>query len=465
MMRPPEGRDDPHQRHLLVAAEGGDVRAMVLLADHLHRSDRTAQAEPWARAAAETGDPAAMHALAGVCTTMALGGRFPTTSARLKDHRGDPDREREFARWSEEGRRWRLKAAEAGNTDAISILSSTASSADERERWIRHAAAAGHSGFRAELLRILRRDGRFEEAEPWQRAAAEAGDDHEQLLLAEYLLEQGRTDEALPWFRTAADSASEWTSRSAAQRLADHFTAQGHLGEAEYWLRRIADSGRLGGPYDAARKLVRLLTDQGRDAEAEHWLAQLANSDDDRLQTSEAAEELARRRTTQGREAEAARWRRRAHEIRSLPPRPRPSLSMPSMAMAEVALTALVSTAVLPFVQTLVTKAAEDAYAQARELIRRLPLRRSASPDATDDAHYYQPRPKPAEFVVIDDPEADITLYLSSEASDEALRALAALDLDDLTSRRPDEGRIRLVWHAASGTWRIRGEAPPPPRM
>ncbi|MGW5498689.1 hypothetical protein, partial [Streptomyces olivaceoviridis] len=61
-------------------------------------------------------------------------------------------------------------------------------------------------------------------------------------------------------------------------------------------------------------------------------------------------------------------------------------------------------------------------------------------------------------LLIADDPEAGITLYLWSNASDEALRALSSLDLDEMTARRPDQGRVRLVWHPATGRWHIRGE-------
>lgn len=134
-----------------------------------------------------------------------------------------------------------------------------------------------------------------------------------------------------------------------------------------------------------------------------------------------------------------------------------------SARMAGAALTVLVATAVLPFVQVLVSKVAEDAYVQARQLIRRLPLGRQESRSAGSPA---APSGQPqARFVIVDDPEAGITLYLSSDVSDEALRALAAFDLDELTARRPDAGRVRLIWHQESGTWRIRGEAGQPPTL
>jgi tetratricopeptide (TPR) repeat protein len=382
------------RHHLTVAAEGGDIRAMVLLAQDLHRDSLTDDAKRWAHEAAELGDAEAMHCL---------------------------------SQWGE-SRRWEVKAAEAGHADAIWSLVITSTTAEERERWLLRGATLGDRRLRDELLRLLRQQQRFDDAEPWQWAAAEDGDGSEQFRLGQRLVVQGDLDQAEHWFRTAADGAGTWASLSAAQALA------------------------------------RLLADQGRLEQAEHWLTMIAWSD--RRQPSlEAARELDRLLAIQGRLDEAAQWRHLATAIENRLDDP---LVLPFPAyggVPEVVVTALVTTAVLPFVQALASKAAGDAYAQARTLIGRLSLRRpgvrnggggggSAANAEAQEA---------ARFVVVDDPEIGITAYLSAEVSDEALRALAALDLGELTVRRPDEGRVRLIWHQASGTWRIRGEVSRPP--
>ncbi|MFG2754068.1 tetratricopeptide repeat protein [Streptomyces xanthophaeus] len=416
------------QHHLIAAAEGGDVRAMVLLAEHFlgSRYGRDGQrvleaAERWAREAAELGDPEGMHCLSGICTSMALGPYRSGLQPMAEDHK-DPDRER----WSDEGERWKERAAEAGHEGAIWALAADLpwNSAEKRERWLRHGAALGHRRLRGSLLRLLREQQRFEDAEPWQRAAAEDGDSHEQLQLGQRLVEQSHLDQAERWFRAAAGSADVWASLEGARELARLLVALGHVEEAEQWLRKIADSDWRRQSLDAARELNRLCAEQGR-------------------------------------VEEAARWRRRVTEIENV------AVTAPSLPgshsaqMAEVALTAVVTTAVLPFVQVLVSKAGEDAYAQARALIRRLPLGRRDAMDSESGAVSHS-RQQEARFVIVDDPDTGITLYLSSEASDEALRALAAFDLSELTGRRPDEGHVRLIWHQATGTWRVRGEAGPP---
>ncbi|GAA0975761.1 hypothetical protein [Streptomyces rhizosphaericus] len=113
--------------------------------------------------------------------------------------------------------------------------------------------------------------------------------------------------------------------------------------------------------------------------------------------------------------------------------------------------TAAVTTAVIPFVHALISKAAEDAYGQARALVQRMLRRSPSSPSETNNG---------ATLLIADDPDAHITLCLWSDVTDEALRALASLDLDELTAQRPDRGRIRLVWNSATARWQIRGDHP-----
>ncbi|WP_461091553.1 hypothetical protein, partial [Streptomyces incanus] len=120
--------------------------------------------------------------------------------------------------------------------------------------------------------------------------------------------------------------------------------------------------------------------------------------------------------------------------------------------------TVVVTTAVIPFLQALTAKVAEDAYGQARQLVRRLLRRNGRSNDRNEGASSSTSAvgAEPG-LAILQDPDAGITLFLWSNASDEALRALSSLDLGELMLRRPDQGRVHLVWHPASGTWHIRG--------
>ncbi|MEU5540616.1 hypothetical protein, partial [Streptomyces sp. NPDC020362] len=88
-------------------------------------------------------------------------------------------------------------------------------------------------------------------------------------------------------------------------------------------------------------------------------------------------------------------------------------------------------------------KVAEDAYEQARELVRRILRRAPTQPDASNSAT----------LLVADDPDARITLCLWSNITDEALRALSSLDLNELTAQRPD---ARAEGSADRGGCRLR---------
>ncbi len=57
-----------------------------------------------------------------------------------------------------------------------------------------------------------------------------------------------------------------------------------------------------------------------------------------------------------------------------------------------------------------------------------------------------------AGLAIVQDPDAGISLFLWSNASDEALRALSALDMDELALRRLAQGQVHLVWHPEPGT-------------
>lgn len=103
--------------------------------------------------------------------------------------------------------------------------------------------------------------------------------------------------------------------------------------------------------------------------------------------------------------------------------------------LAETAATVAVTMAVVPFVQALASRAAQDAYEGARELLRKIARRHRA-----DDE------------VVISDPQADLTLRIHIEATDEALRALAGLDL---RARQTGESPAEVIWNRERRSWEI----------
>ncbi|MGW2698396.1 tetratricopeptide repeat protein [Streptomyces sp. NPDC001296] len=303
------------------AAQFGDCQAMLHLAFFAERDPE--RAEQWLHAAADTGDSSAMYGLAELLS----------------------------ARQSDQAQHWYHRAADAGHPPAMYLMSAISDDAQEREKWLRHAAQSGHLRAGVELARPLLNRGLHQEAEYWLRAATGAG--------------KTRRTEPLRWRETRADLR---LLQQACLDLADLLDAQDRVEEAGEWRNRAKRADRRAGSHSR----------------------------------------------------------------------------MGGLADAMVT-TAVVTTAVVPFVQALVSKAADDAYGQARALIRRM-MRHTPAPPET--AHT---------LLIVDDTDAQITLCLWSDVTDEALRALASLNLDELTAQRPDRGQIRLVWNPAQARWRIRG--------
>ncbi|MGQ5638972.1 MULTISPECIES: tetratricopeptide repeat protein [unclassified Streptomyces] len=257
-----------------------------------------------------------------------------------------------------------------------------------------------------------------------------------------------------------ADQARHWYQRAAEAGHLQAMYVMGTFGDVEEgvgWLRQAAEHGHA----DAKLELGRALRDRGLPDEAEHWLRAAAEDDGEQwIEPRDVAEidaglgprhqaclDLVTLLTAQGRFAEASQWRDRAGHVLHWESNVNRAFFRRS-ATGTVVETAVVATAVIPFVQALVSKAAEDAYGQARALVQRMLGRSSTQSEATNGAT----------LLIADDPDAHITLCLWSDVTDEALRALASLDLDELTAQRPDRGRIRLVWNPAASRWQIRGD-------
>jgi TPR repeat protein len=241
-------------------------------------------------------------------------------------------------------------------------------------------------------------------------------------------------DEREYWLRRAAEGGDAYAMTS----LAELTTRREQFDEAERWYRLAVGRGSRTARVD----LAMLLMQQDRFADAEDAVRPAAEADS--LRGMELLAEVLRKL---GRTEEAADWEDK-HEALVAKERLQPDYALPGI--ATVATTALVTTAVMPFIQALVSKAAEDAYGQARSLVRRM-LRRNELPAA-------EPEEAAPRLLIADDEDSGVTHFLWSNASDEALRALSSLDTAQLTARRPDQGRVRLVWHPGDGTWHIRGE-------
>ena len=323
--------------------------------------------------------------------------------------------------------RWLFVSAESGDPEAMFYLSRVygdravnrrphGDSDDVRAaNWCRRAAQAGWPEAISRMGEL--RSVNTEEQEFWLRRAAEAGDWPAMTALARLADKQKRPDDAEHWYRMAVDHSASWVVRAS---LSDRLMKQGRMSEAEELLRQAAEAGSA----EDARQLADVLSKLGREQEASAW--------------------------REKHEVLRARDAREMEEFLSLPVTGTPEL-------ATVAVTALVTTAVVPFIQALVGHAAEEAYGHARGLVSRM-LRRDGEPTPAADPDGESASEQEPRLLIADDAEAGITLFVWSNASDEALRALSSLDMDELTARRPDQGRVRLVWHPETGRWHIRGE-------
>jgi hypothetical protein len=313
---------------------------------------------------------------------------------------------------------------------------------------LEQAAECGDVGAMMHLAdRLKRRD--TGQAERWLHKAAEAGEPEAMYRLARLMTGQ-RADEAAYWHRRAAGAGHVQAM------YVTGMTAQ-DTQERKRWLRRAAERGLA----EAALALGRHLRDRGASLEAEHWLRAAETEDRHWTEPIELADlkaglgprhqaslDLADLLEEQGRIDEASRQRDKAQRIRDWEWNTNSATFFRRSAPGTVVVTAMVTTAVLPFIQALVSRVAEDAYGKAREMVRRT-LRRAPAPAAADNA---------ATLLIADDPDERITLYLWSNATDDALRALSSLDLNELTAQRPDRGRVRLVWNPATSRWQIRGD-------
>jgi len=110
---------------------------------------------------------------------------------------------------------------------------------------------------------------------------------------------------------------------------------------------------------------------------------------------------------------------------------------------------AVVTAAVVPFIQTIATKAAEETYDAARAVVRQL---------VRKDKHEADRSTSSSSPLLVEDPSSRLSLYMATDVSDEAIRALARLDLDAATKAFPDKTRVRLVWNAAAATRDVRSD-------
>ncbi|TNM27086.1 hypothetical protein [Streptomyces sedi] len=108
--------------------------------------------------------------------------------------------------------------------------------------------------------------------------------------------------------------------------------------------------------------------------------------------------------------------------------------------MAEIAATAVVTAAVLPFVQALAAQAGQRAFEAARSLATSLIKR----------THQDHPR----HFILaVQDEGRPITFEVPPGLPDAALQALAVTDVEELTAADPSGGQIKIHWNPETAQW------------
>lgn len=507
-----DGHADDQEYWLRRAVEAGEEDAVVELVRLLRSQDRADEAESWLRRRASRGDGAATAELA---RHLAWKGDLDQAERWLRTLPAaaqgpaavDVARPMLARDQAAEAERWLRPAAEAGSIEACRLIAEaclTLSQTDEAERFL--AVVASRGGFveqlraRMTLAELLVARGQLAEAESWLR-----GFDHseprealirllagagrmteavevvaERLVAGEYVSDDialvRQLDGAAELERSLRPLADDGhaearaqlgslyvslgrfqdaylqvqpvgaMSRVAAQTLIDAFIALGRHDEAEEWLREHAEHGNLG----AAERLAKGLIEAGRADEAEDRLRRLAEAGH-----QEAFAVLSSHFRDQ-----------RSASLRPVRPPAGPQhlydavFDPPAMAAARAAIdvvtvvtTAVVTSAIVPFLQSFMAEAGKDAYNTARDRIRRLFRRadkkhaKKGTKSGPDDAPVRQ-------LLIVQDPKLPVSLHVSTDLPDEAIDALARLNVDNLAGGAEDDDHLHVMWDRSNGSWR-----------
>ncbi|MFI6038506.1 hypothetical protein ACIBBD_31105 [Streptomyces sp. NPDC051315] len=262
-------------------------------------------------------------------------------------------------------------------------------------------------------LRVARRWERHrpQEAEAWYRRAARAKDPAGLIAYGQWLEKAGRSEEAGPLYEEA--------------------DALGDRAGALFAGRWYAARGRREQSLAAAGRAVR---------RAEELEARTYGENQLRTTLFDAGDVAFLCGDVDG----MAEWYARAEAVRYV-------RSPASVDWTTAATTLIVSVALVPFVQALVGLVAQDAHEVARNALRRM-FQRRGHPDAV----VAEPGQR---ILVARDFSRELALHIRTEASDEALEALARLDLPSGApdTPAPDEGHQETVhWNAARRRWEVR---------
>jgi hypothetical protein len=264
------------------------------------------------------------------------------------------------------------------------------------------------SGASSEVEAVLRVVLRVEEYSPgeveaWYRRAADTREPAGFLAYGRWLERVGRGTEAGPLYEEAAGRGD----REGALALARWQAARGQRDLAQHYAETAVRQARLDVKY-AKQTLRRTLFEAGD-------VALLRGN-------MEAMQDLYDR----------------AESIEQFEPARAPTPWVTAVSAATVTIL------VVPFIQALASQAAQGSYEAARNVLRRMFRRGSDRRDTLA---------QPSERILIaEDFGHQLTLYIPTEATDEALDALAQLDL---SSDSPG-CRGKLRWNSALRKWEYR---------
>jgi predicted Zn-dependent protease len=341
------------------------------------------------------------------------------------------------------------------------LAAGKANDAGEADEILRPYVERGDSHVFGLLLRLMTAQERVVELEHWLRAKIDAADADLQprlrCMLADVLLQENRPVEAEDLLQP---DARKWPERPWPQ-LGRALAMQGDILNAILWLRRahswqdlfqILTTNRMA---PEAERIFRAEVDQGR-SECRIYLAQtlvhLGSPDEAELLLYRAAAKGSQRDrgylisflTAQGRSDEADYWRRTNEYDESAAH----WVTAGGTDFATVVLTAVVTTAVAPFIQTLVTEIAKDGYQGMKALIRHTVRRAKGitDKDTEPDKRQY--------LLIVQDPRTPLRVLLQSDLPAEAAHALAEVDLDRPSDATEEERPALLVWDPDSRIWR-----------
>jgi tetratricopeptide (TPR) repeat protein len=275
-----------------------------------------------------------------------------------------------------EAHRWWVIAAEAGHPNAMTLLAGRSRDLDQQEYWYRRAASRGYALGAWGLGRVLEAKGDVAGAELYYHQAINLGEWVAAVDLGELLDRQGRGPEA--------------------ERL--YLEASAHLPGAWY-------------------AMAKLLERQGRHFEAAQWR---------KINYPAVWRLLADRLDTEGDRGKARYWRDKAFQYEH------PDQGLAGsihLGVETVVVTAVVTAAVLPFLQSLAGKAAEDVHGLLRQMFRRGRKSRTQPRHEGDN-----------QLLIIEDPGTDVDLYVWLNRSPEAMTALASLNLQHFSDTASGPG-------------------------